>query len=60
MNPLAPGHVSMALRLAAGSAVNVKVSVAQCLLHGLLTGARVRLHSLEKKRVPRRRVGACS
>jgi len=48
---LAQHRVSIALRLAEGTAVNVNISVAQRLLHGLLTVALLKLHTLEAEHV---------
>lgn len=51
MKPLAQCHVSIALRQAEDTAVNVNISVAQSLLHSVLTVALVKSHILEVKRV---------
>lgn len=51
MKSLAQCHVSIALQLAEDTAVNVNISVAQSLLHGLLTVVLVKLHILEVKHV---------
>lgn len=51
MKSLAQRHVSIALRLAEDTAVNVNISVARSLLQGLLTVALLKLHMLEVNRV---------